>query len=254
MTNTSKTRRKIYNATQTRNKGEKILIMKNIEINACVVFILLVILVLGAIIACVFEVRQKQSYGCSMVLLTIGLIITATYGFYVTSETTRLQTSMDFCLSTYKMFQSKEFIEREKFVCEGLRQRGENYCAIEEIDNDTLREAVYEYCEIMNGVGVLVLEYMVNTDVVVSYLGANTLTTFLLIEPYLNLTREARYNNVPKELPEYERELIQQAQPLTFAHFELLAVEIRGQAPELIDKFKKQLQLHNKNKKNNQKK
>lgn len=182
-------------------------------------------------------------------------MITAVHGFYVNNQTTRLQTSMDFCLSTYSMFQSKEFVEKERFICKGLLQRGDNYCAIEEIDKDTLRDAVYEYCEIMNGVGVLVFEHMMEPDVVVAYLGANTLMTFQLIKPYLDLTRKARYENVPMKFPEYERELIRKAQPLTFVHFELLALEIKRQAPNLIDKFEKQVQIQNKrSQKNNKKK
>ena len=190
-----------------------------------------------------------------MAALTFCLVITAVHGFYVNNETTRLQTSMDFCLSTYSMFQSKEFVEKERFIYKGLLQRGDNYCAIEEIDNDTLRDAVYEYCEIMNGVGVLVYKHMIDPDVVVAYLGANTLMTFQLIKPYLDLTRKARCENVPMELPEYERELIRKAQPLTFAHFELLALEIKCQAPDLIDEYEKELQVQNKkSQKNNKKK
>ena len=216
--------------------------------------IILIVLVICAAIAYYFEIHNEKQYGC-VAILTLCLVITAIYGFKVTNETTRMQTSIDFCLSTYKTFQSKEFVERERLVCKGLLQRGDNYCAIEEIDNDTLRDAVYEYCEIMNGVGVLVFEYMIKPDVVVAYLGANTLMTFQLIKPYLDLTRKARYENVPMELPEYERELIRKAQPLTFAHFELLALEIKCQAPELIDEYEKELQVQNKkSQKNNKKK
>lgn len=217
-------------------------------------YIILIVLVICAVIAYYFEIHKEKQYGC-IAILTLCLVITAVQGFKVTNESTRMQTSMDFCLSTYSMFQSKEFVQKERFICSGLLQRGDNYCAIEEIDNDTLRDAVYEYCEIMNGVGVLVYKHMIEPDVVVAYLGANTLMTFQLIKPYLDLTRKARYENVPMELPEYERELIQKAQSLTFAHFELLALEIKHQAPDLIDEYEKELQVQNKRShKNNKKK
>lgn len=208
------------------------------EIIICVAFLILALVV---IIICIIK-RQTLQCRC-MDFLTLCLVITAVYGFVVTNYTTRMQTSMDFCLSTYQMFQSKEFVEKERFICKELYERGDNYCAIEEIDNDTLRDAVYEYCEIMNGVGVLVFKHMIDADAIVSYLGANTLMTFQYIKPYLDLTREARYHdNVLMGLPEYERELIRNARPLTFAHFELLAMEIEKQAPKLTHKFEKKLQ------------
>jgi hypothetical protein len=146
------------------------------------------------------------------------------------------------------MFQSKEFVEKERFICKELKDRGDNYCAIEDIDNDTLRDAVYEYCEIMNGVGVLVQKEMIDAEVVVSYLGANTLMAFQYIKPYLDLTRDAKYHDdVLMGVPEYERELIRNSRPLTFAHFELLAMEIEKQAPKLTQKYERK--LRNKKKK-----
>lgn len=205
-------------------------------------YIVLVALLICAIVAYFFDSCKNHRSGC-VAILTFCLVITAVYGFYVTSRSTRMQTSMDFCLSTYQMFQSKEFVEKERFICKELKGRGDNYCAIEEIDNDTLRDAVYEYCEIMNGVGVLVLEHMINTDVVVTYLGANTLTAFQYIKPYLDLTRETKCcDDVLMGLPKYERELIRDARPLTFAHFELLAMKIEKKAPKLTRKFEKKLQ------------
>ncbi len=210
-------------------------------------YIVLGALLLGAIIAFVLEFRNKQNYEC-VAILTLCLVLTAVYGFYVTSRSTRMQTSMDFCLSTYQMFQSKEFVEKERFICKELKDRGDNYCAIEDIDNDILRDAVYEYCETMNGVGVLVLEHMIDAEVVVSYLGANTLMAFQYIKPYLDLTREAKYrDDVLMGVPEHEREQIRNARPLTFAHFELLAMEIEKQAPKLTNKYERK--LRNKKKK-----
>lgn len=211
-----------------------------------VFYIIIGVLISCAGIAYYFEIRNGQRYGCTAIL-TLCLVVTAIQGFRVTNQTTRIQTSMDFCLSTYQMFQSKEFVEKERYICKELCKRGENYCAIEDIDNDTLRDAVYEYCEIMNGVGVLVMEHMINPDIVVAYLGANTLMAFQYIKPYMDLTREARYHDdVLMGLPEYERKLIRDARPLTFAHFELLAMEIKKQAPNLINKFGKQIQIQNK--------
>lgn len=210
-------------------------------------YIVISVLLIGAVIAFILEFRYKQNYGC-VAILTLCLVLTAVYGFYVTSRSTRLQTSMDFCLSTYQMFQSKEFVDKERFICKELKDRGDNYCAIEEIGNDTLRDAVYEYCEIMNGVGVLVLEHMIDAEVVVSYLGANTLMAFQYIKPYLDLTRETKYrDDVLLGVSEHERELIRNARPLTFVHFELLAMEIEKQAPKLTHKYERK--LRNKKKK-----
>lgn len=218
--------------------------MRTPDIIMCVAFIISVI---GAFILCIIKKHDKQKCRC-IDFLTFCLVLAAICGFLVTNYSTRMQTSMDFCLSTYQMFQSKEFVEKERFICKELKDRGDNYCAIEDIDNDTLRDAVYEYCEIMNGVGVLVQKEMIDAEVVVSYLGANTLMAFQYIKPYLDLTRDAKYHDdVLMGVPEYERELIRNSRPLTFAHFELLAMEIEKQAPKLTQKYERK--LRNKKKK-----
>lgn len=211
------------------------------------IILFVIILFIVTIFLIVMEVRTKCDYASiCMVILTLGLVFTAIYGFYITNNATRLQTSMDFCLNTYQMFQSEEYVERENIIRDGLCERGENYCAIEEIDNDTLRNAVYEYCEIMNGIGVLVMEHMINTETVISYLGANTLMSYRLIKPYLDRTRQNRVAKIPEQLPDDEKEMIKRAQLMTFAHFELLVMEMKRQAPKLLEDFRNRLDDANK--------
>lgn len=190
------------------------------------------------------EYYESHSYKTLCISVpTFGLVVTAIYGFYVTSESTRTQTSMDFCLSMFKTFQSKEYIERERLIWKGLEERGNNYCAIEDIEDSILRNEIYEYCEILNGVGVLVLEHMINTDMVVAYLGTNTLKTYSLIEPYLDMTRKARCDSIPEMLPIAEKVMITEAETMAFAYFELLVLEMKRQAPIVLVNFQHKLKV-----------
>ena len=212
------------------------------------IMIAILVILLIVVVACFILVSKKEwksgniNYGAmGTSIVTFGLIITAVYGFYVTNKYTRLQTSMDFCLSMFQTFQSEEYIQREQLIWKGLEERGDNYCAIEEIEDTVLQHAVYEYCELMNGVGVLVLGHMIDPDIVVAYLGANTLKTYCYIKPYLDRTRQSRVARVPGRLPKVEMGLIREAETMAFAHFELLVLEIKKQAPKTLRHYEKKL-------------
>ena len=211
--------------------------------------IAILVIFLFSVVASFVFVSKKEwksgniNYGAmGTSIVTFGLIVTAVYGFYVTNKNTHLQTSMDFCLSMFQTFQSEEYIQREQLIWKGLEERGDNYCAIEEIEDTALQHAVYEYCELMNGVGVLVLGHMIDPDIVVAYLGANTLKTYCYIKPYLDRTRQSRVARVSSSLPKVEMGLIREAETMSFAHFELLVLEIKKEAPKTLRHYEKELE------------
>lgn len=189
-----------------------------------------------------YEFQGQPNYAniCTA-LCTYGLVITAIYGFYSNKEAIRMQTSTDFCMKIYDVLQSEEYVKRECLIWERLESRENEVCSIDEIKDVQLREAVEKYCEVLNGIGVFIVEHMIKPDIVVAYIGANTLHTFLLIKPYLEKYRQKRYNILAESLPYKEKKYIKDAQLLVFAHFELLAMEISRQAPHLIRKYGKLL-------------
>ena len=89
---------------------------------------------------------------------------------------------------------------------------------------------------------------MINPEIVVAYIGANTLHTYLLIKPYLEEYRKKRRSGISDALPSKEKNYIKDAELLVFAHFELLALEISHQAPHLIHKYQRLLCKANLNK------
>ena len=201
-----------------------------------------ILLTIAVFIFLVVEFFNTPNYAniCTA-LCTYGLVITAIYGFYSNKEAIRMQTSTDFCMKIYNILQSKEYVERECLIWERLENEEYEVCSIDEIKDVELREAVEKYCEVLNGIGVFIVEHMIRPDIVVAYIGANTLHTFLLIKPYLEKYRQKRYNIIAESLPSKEKKYIKDAQLLVFAHFELLAMEIYRQAPHLIRKYQRLL-------------
>ena len=203
-----------------------------------------VLLTIALVVLLVCEFKEEPNYAniCTA-LCTYGLVITAIYGFHSNKEAIRMQTSTEFCMKIYSILQSEEYVSRENLIWERLENTENEICAIDEIKDEELRNAVEKYCEILNGIGVFIVEQMINPDIVLAYIGANTLHTFILIKPYLEKSRQKRYNNISDTLPITEKNYIKDAQLLVFAHFELLALEIENHAPYLIRKYQKL--LHN---------
>lgn len=177
-----------------------------------------------------------------MALLSLGLVVTAIYGFYKINKTTRLQTSIDFCLKVYPYLQSKEFVQQEQYLIEELNKRNEEaICAIEDIKDEKLKQEILKYCEYMDGLGIIVYEHMINYNVIIPYIGVNTILIYRKLIPYLNRTREARARRSLDMLTIEENEKIQQAASLYFIHYELLALEIERQGPEWTKRFQNEL-------------
>lgn len=154
-----------------------------------------------------------------------------------------MQTSTDFCMKIYNILQSEEYVNRELLIWERLETQEYEVCSFDEIKDEQLRDAIVKNCEVLNGIGVFIVEHMIIPDIVVAYIGANTLHTYLLIKPYLEKYRLKRYNAISDMLPSSkEKNYIMDAQLLVFAHFELLAMEIYRQAPHLIRKYRRLLQ------------
>jgi hypothetical protein len=205
-----------------------------------------ILLTIALFVLLVYEFNGEPNYAniCTAIC-TYGLVITAIYGFHSNKEAIRMQTSTDFCVKIYNILQSDEFVKREQLIWERLENQENEVCAIDEVKDEELREAMIKYGAILNGIGVFIVERMINPDIVLAYIGANTLHTFMLIKPYLEKSRQKRYDSISDTLPLKEKKYIKEAQLLIFAHFELLALEIEKQAPYLIQKYQKLLQRAN---------
>lgn len=205
-----------------------------------------ILLTIALVVFLAYELNGEPNYAniCTA-LCTYGLVITAIYGFHSNKEAIRMQTSTDFCMKIYDILQSDEFVKREQLIWGRLENQENEACAIDEVKDEELREAMLKYGEILNGIGVFIVERMINPDIVLAYIGANTLHTFMLIKPYLEKSRQKRYDSISDTLPLKEKKYIKEAQLLIFAHFELLALEIEKQAPYLIRKYQKLLQRAN---------
>ena len=205
-----------------------------------------ILLTIALVVLLVYEFNGEPNYAsiCTAIC-TYGLVITAIYGFHSNKEAIRMQTSTDFCVKIYNILQSDEFVKREQLIWERLENQENEVCAIDEVKDEELREAMIKYGAILNGIGVFIVERMINPDIVLAYIGANTLHTFMLIKPYLEKSRQKRYDSISDTLPLKEKKYIKEAQLLVFAHFELLALEIEKQAPYLIRKYQKLLQRAN---------
>ena len=77
-----------------------------------IIFIILLVIIIGIIIFLIKGWPKKKSgyLGLCATTSSIGLFVAALYGFYVTWEATRMQTSMDFCTYIYPTLQSEEFV------------------------------------------------------------------------------------------------------------------------------------------------
>lgn len=197
---------------------------------------LMVLLILESI----YSTTQEILITCNSIL-TFGFLVSALYGFHINKESARLETSIEFYNAAYKELQSSEFVKREYMIWEKLMKRNNKICAIEDIEDEDLRNSIFEYCEFLNGIGVLVVERIINIDVIMSYIGANTLQSYLLIKPYLELTRKKRSAQTPSAFSNDVNIILRDARMLSFAHFELFALEIQSNAPDLIKGFQHKL-------------
>lgn len=176
-------------------------------------------------------------------LATIGLIIVAIYGFRVNREVVRRQTSMDFCALVYPTLQSQEFIQREQYLISTLSERLEKKkpCSFSKIEDDHLRSEMINYCECLNGIGLLLHEHMIDDGVIVPYIGTKTTILYELIRPYLNQTRLEMAAQQYGFFDSSQNEKIQNAAALYFVHYELLALKMRKEGPGVTETFDKQL-------------
>ena len=173
--------------------------------------------------------------------VSFGILVAAIVGFCVTKHATHLQTSMQFCSSIYPVLQSPEFVNREQYILRELNNRGDDICAIEDIKNDTLRNEIYAYCEYLNGIGIMIYEHMINSSVVIPYIGVNTIYIYRKLKPYLYITRLKRSCYSSQELSAEENKKIQKAASLYFVHYELLALEMDKRGEEWTEKLQSAL-------------
>lgn len=176
-------------------------------------------------------------------IATIGLVCAAALGFYDNHFVARIQTSMDFCTLIYPILQSEEFIEREQYLISTLceRQSKQAPCSIDELSNDTLRREIIRYCECLNGIGILLHEHMISSDVIVPYIGTKTTILYELLRPYLNLTRKKMSAKAFECFDVDDNHKIQNAAALYFVHYELLALEMRTDGPKICKQLHRQL-------------
>lgn len=178
------------------------------------------------------------------ILISLAIFVAAIIGFSVNEQTTRLQTSMEFCSTIYPILQSQEFVEREHFLKRELSKLGNEICPIEDIENDSLKHEIYAYCECLNGIGIMIHEHMINHNVIIPYIGVNTIYIYRKLKPYLYMTRQERVLYVSPELSDMENKKIQRAASLYFVHYELLVLEMERQGEKWTEDLQSELDMY----------
>ena len=189
---------------------------------------------------------QVQNTIWSMIsaVATSLLVITAVIGFRKGREVARLQTSLEFCAKMHKQFQEDDFKQREKRIREAL-MKNPQICPIRQLPKDVQND-IRVYCGFMDNIGVLTEHNSINPDIVIAYYGVEILFNYDLIKPYLELERRQQSQEFANLLiPDSDTQLIKDALRLEYAHFELLALQIRTRGPKLIKDFTKRLRKQN---------
>lgn len=207
--------------------------------------ITITVVVILCVCALIQEIRSRfpNHSNIAVALATLGLVAAAIYGFYSTKQATRMQTSMDFCTYVYPILQSPEFVQREQYLKEALTTYSTTAspCSFYDIKDEKLRTEIVQYCECLNGIGVLVHEHMIEPAVIVPYIGTNTTILYDLIKPYLDSTRVEQSNISHAFASEYSNQIVNDAKMLYFVHYELLALMIRAEGPKYTKDLKREL-------------
>ena len=212
-----------------------------VKIACCIIA---TIIIIAFFVLLYLEFQSKPNYGsiCTAIA-TLGLVLTAIFGFYSNREAMRLQTSLEFCFKVYTVFQSKEFKERERRIQNNLKLYIEQPCAIEDLPEASLKQDIYNYCGYLDGIGVLVMEHLIRPEVVLSYAGVGVLRTFSLLKPFLELSRKSRAETAKASKKNSDIDsIISKSVSLYYANFELLALEMQRRGPKLIIEFNTKLQ------------
>lgn len=176
---------------------------------------------------------------------TCVLAIAAIIGFRKAREVAQLQTSLQFCADMHERFQKQEFKQREKRIYEGLKER--KICPISDL-SDVLQEDIKTYCGFMDNIGVLIKQESVNPEIVIAYYGAGILFNYDLIKPYLDLERLKQFHSFQhSRIPTVDVKLIKDAYRMEYAHYELLALQIREKGPKIVKDFEMKLRKYNAN-------
>lgn len=208
-----------------------------------VFFAFSVIIIVLFIVFLYLEFQNSPNYGsiCTAIA-TLGLVLTAIYGFYSNREAVRLQTSLEFCFKVYKVFQSEEFKKRERRIQNGLMCHQGQPCAIEELKDNDLIQDIHLYCGYLDGIGVLVMEHLIRPEVIISYAGVGVLKTFYLLKPFLEISRKSRKKKAKEDKTRSDIDpIIAQSVSLYYANLELLALEMQRRGPKLIAEFNSKL-------------
>lgn len=176
-------------------------------------------------------------------IATLILVLVAVHEFRVSREVVRMQTSMDFCTMIYPILQSEDFVMCEQYLIKSLtkRRKVEPACSMFKIEDETLRSELLKYCECMNGIGLLLHEHMIDANVIVPYIGTKSTILYELIRPYLDITRQELAVTQYDFFDSSQNEKIQRAAALYFVHYELLALKMREEGPNITKDFQKQL-------------
>lgn len=168
-------------------------------------------------------------------LSSMGLLCAAVYGFRSARGATRLQTSLEFSFVVYKELHKKSFKERERFIQNKLSTYKGEVCAIDDIEDQTLRGEIHKYCGYMDGIGILVMEHLIKPEIILYNTGVGLLRTYCLLKPFLDASRQKRYEMATHDINDGEVDkIISNSVRLYYAHFELLALEMLRQGPKLI--------------------
>jgi len=208
----------------------------------------------AAIAICILVFLGTSHYCCSFLSViwsaatttaTILLFVAALVGFKKSRNVARMEASLEFCAKMHEHFQDGEFKQIENRIREGLSEQ-KVVCAISELPDSDLQKDIDTYCGYIDNIGVLTKNNIIKPEIVIAYYGSEILLNYDLIKPYLDLERELGPEEMNKfDIPQHDSRLIKNALHLKYAHFELLALQIRKEGPHIIKHFEKKLKKQN---------
>ncbi|MBR7155113.1 MAG: hypothetical protein IKD12_07455 [Paludibacteraceae bacterium] len=175
---------------------------------------------------------------------TILLFVAALVGFKKSRNVARMEASLEFCAKMHEHFQDGEFKQIENRIREGLSEQ-KVVCAISELPDSDLQKDIDTYCGYIDNIGVLTKNNIIKPEIVIAYYGSEILLNYDLIKPYLDLERKLGSDKINKfSILQQDSRLIKNALCLKYAHFELLALQIRKEGPRIVKHFEKKLKKH----------
>lgn len=174
-------------------------------------------------------------------IITPLTFVTLAFSIYQTKYTTKKTNSLTICTNILLELRSDKFIQTKTKVQTDLPKELGRGLSIRDIQDESLKKAVSEYCHIMNNIGVLVVHNLIDEDVIMSYYGTEILFMYNLLMPFIEKNREQLQDSMENVIflknKEYDRTLISSALKYEYAHFEILAKKVRSNGQDIINQF-----------------